>query len=73
MNQSSAFCLNVSMWCLCSKELQTEYKNYDIDRLALFEWEVVDVALFSKVLATIACLWNERYFDSLKVQQVDRY
>ena len=73
MNQSSAFCLNVSLWCLCSKELQTKYKNYDIDRLALFEWEVVDVALFSKVFATIACLWNERYFDNLKVQQVDRY
>ena len=55
MNQSSAFSLDVSLGRLCSKDLQTEYKKYDIDRLALFDWEVVDVALFSKVLPTI-CL-----------------
>ena len=55
MNQSSAFSLDVSLGRLCSKDLQTEYNKYDIDRLALFDWEVVDVALFSKVLPTI-CL-----------------
>ena len=55
MNQSSAFSLDASLGRLCSKDLQTEYKKYDIDRLALFDWEVVDVVLFSKVLPTI-CL-----------------
>ena len=44
---------------LCSKDLKTDYNKYDIDRLALFEWEVVDVTLFS--LFQSACHYLPAY------------
>ena len=69
----------MSLGRLCSKDLQTEYNKYDEDYVALFEWEVVDVALFYKVPATICLHMNgatstaEKFNMLTDIRSLDRY